>query len=271
MIKARITAEDITIELSDEAMARVDADRARIRAELEERAAALFREAMEKAASGGRRIRYDEPPPEALTDAFRSAWAATMEGREVVHELTDDEKDEIAEAVKRITEKFGPMVYGRPPADVPIGIALETGGSGDIVRMRMLTNEEQDAFVPLSPGYRWEPVNDARPHHSVCIDVPSGESRQFRAHMVGKSITGAEVVIEALNAAYDSAREMAKRRDEARASWLALEPRRVKILRMALAWEAVRRHPGRSQLANTGARKKRGGGHRSHLSTRRRR
>lgn len=78
--------------------------------------------------------------------------------------------------------------------------------------------------------------------------------------------TGAEI-LEGLNTAADAIREMSRRGDEARAAWMALEPRRAKILRLALAWEAVRRHPGRSKLANPGTRKKRGGGHKRRSAT----
>ena len=44
-------------------------------------------------------------------------------------------------------------------------------------------------------------------------------------------------------------------------AWLVMAPERARILRAGLAYEAVRRRPGRSKLAAPGTRRKRGGGH----------
>lgn len=152
--------------------------------------------------------------------------------------------------------------------DKPVGIALEAGGPGDIVRVQIGGGPLPiDAVGRDVDPYRWTPAKDTRPRHFYCKSLVEFASASVKPD--GPAACGD--IAEGLNRLSASLRAFRAGSEDVRAAWAALKSQQVGILRMALAWDAVRRHPGRSQLASPGTRKKRGGGHRGGPATKGRR
>ena len=106
----------------------------------------------------------------------------------------------------------------------------------------------------LDDRYSAEPVEDPR-------DWPKD-----RAPFDGGTLNNrcsVEALREAVDGLAESMAQLAAGFHQPRANWLVMAPELVRLFRKALAYDEIRRKPGRSKLAAPGTRRKRNGGHRT--------